>query len=171
MLKKTAGHPLKYALIERERKFLIAPGEDLIKGLHFKTITDQYVESTYLRLRKVTDKFGSVYKLTQKCPDESLDRSVITTIYLTEFEYDLLSQPGSVIVEKTRFIKETRDLIIGIDRYVSGNDELWLAEIEFDNDGQMRQFIMPLDYSKEVTDDINFNGYHLAKRFSGEKSG
>ena len=120
---------LKYALIERERKFLLTPNEDLIKGLSFKTITDHYIDGTYMRFRKVTGEAGSVYKLTKKDPGGSPDKSIITTIYLTEQEYEMLNKFQSTVVEKTRFDKKINDISIGIDKYIKDDEELWLAEI------------------------------------------
>jgi CYTH domain-containing protein len=166
MSNKTAENSLKYALIERERNFLLAPDQDLIKSLPFKTIIDNYIERTHIRFRKVTGNEGSIYKLTKKSPGGSPDKSVITTIYLTEHEYDTLNKFESILVQKTRFKKVVTGINIGIDKYVNGNDELWLAEIgEFETDEQMHNYKMPIKYIKEVTDDPDFNGYNLAKRF------
>ncbi|CAN5231265.1 hypothetical protein BH09BAC6_BH09BAC6_22870 [soil metagenome] len=157
--------PSKYALIERERRFLLRVDVELIKELPFKTIADHYLQNSSLRLRRVTGQSGSIYKLTQKGPANTLGKSEITTIYLNETEYEVFNKHESVWVEKTRYIKEFNDLIIGIDRYLNNADELWVAEVEFDNDGQMQQFEMPLHYIREVTADPDFNGFQLAKGF------
>jgi CYTH domain-containing protein len=165
------ANPLKYARIERERNFLLAPDQNLMENLSFKTITDHYINGTYLRLRKITGDSDTDYKLTKKTPGDSSDKTIITNIYLTEHEYGLLNKFDSIRVDKIRFIKEVDNIRIAIDKYLTGNDELWLAEIEFKSDEEMRTFKMPLNYTKEVTDDPNFNGYQLAKRFGTKIAG
>jgi CYTH domain-containing protein len=162
---KISMNKLKYALIERERKYLLPSLGDIVNYLHYKQITDHYISGTYLRLRKMTGNEKSVYKLTRKIPANSPDSFFITTIYLNENEYELFNKHPAIIVEKTRFLKEANGFKIGIDSYTKGNDKLLLAEVEFDSDEDMSQFIMPLEYTKEVTDNPAFNGYELAKRF------
>jgi len=156
---------VKYAHIERERKFLLASeAADLIKGLPYKTITDHYIKNTQMRFRTVTDGDTNVYKLTQKA-DSSEGRAQITTIYLKEFEFKLLNIFDSVSVKKTRFIKNYDDFVVGVDQYLKGSDEVWLAEVEFNSDEEMKSFIPPFNYLNEVTDNADYNGYHLALRF------
>jgi len=165
MIQNTFDKSLKYALIERERKFLIQPNQDLIKKLPFKTITDHYINNTFLRFRKVKDELGFVYKLTKKVPTDSFDKLLITTIYLSDTEYEILNSFHSVLIEKIRYIKKAGGFMIGIDIYIKGSDVLWMAEIEFDSDEDMTSFKMPLKHIKEVTGNPDFSGYELAKRF------
>jgi CYTH domain-containing protein len=155
---------VKYAHIERERKFLLAGDINLIKDLSYKIITDHYVKDTQLRFRMVTDNDSTIYKLTQKA-QSSKGQAPITTIYLHESEYRLLNIFNSVSVEKIRYIKDYGNFVLGIDRYLKGNNEVWLAEIEFNSDQEMQSFTPPFSYLSEVTDDINYNGFALAQRF------
>jgi CYTH domain-containing protein len=158
---------VKYAHIERERKFLLAGGTSLVDDLPYKIINDHYVKGTQLRFRMVTDHNGSIYKLTQKA-ESNKGQSPITTIYLQEFEYRLLNIFDSVSVQKTRYIRDRGNYMIGIDKYSKGNDELWLAEIEFISDEEMQNFAPPFNYLSEVTDDISYNGFTLAQRFEAD---
>ena len=61
---------MKYARIERERRFLLAsaPAEDLVTRR--RQITDRYILGTRLRLRRVRDLSTDAceLKLTQKIP-------------------------------------------------------------------------------------------------------
>lgn len=159
-----AADTSKYAHTERERKFLLQNAGNLVSGLPYKQIADHYIKNTSLRFRKVADGESVVWKLTKKA--QSINgKAQITTIYLTEGEYSLLNVFDAVLVEKTRYIKVYDNVVIGIDKYSKGNDELWLAEVEFNTNEEMSSFTLPFDYLEEVTDDINYNGFALAERF------
>lgn len=156
---------MKYAHIERERKFLLAGDINLVEALPYKVITDHYVKNTQLRFRMMTDHNGTIYKLTQKT-HSSKGQAPITTIYLQESEYKLLNIFDSVSVEKIRYIRDYGNFVLGIDKYLKGNDEIWLAEVEFNSDEEMKNFRPPFSYLDEVTDDTNYNGFILAQRFA-----
>jgi CYTH domain-containing protein len=156
---------VKYAHIELERKFLITDDIDLVEGLPNKVITDHYVKNTQLRFRMVTDNNGTIYKLTQKAQSIK-GQAPVTTIYLQESEYKLLNIFDSVSVEKIRYIRNYGNFVLGIDKYLKGNDEIWLAEVEFNSDEEMKNFTPPFIYLDEVTNDTNYNGFTLAQRFS-----
>jgi hypothetical protein len=77
---------VKYARIERERRFLLAA---LPAGLGAPTqITDHYLLGMRLRLRRMDPPVGpSVFKLGQKDEMEAPHHRRMTTIYLQEHEY------------------------------------------------------------------------------------
>jgi len=159
-----AGDTSKYAHTERERKFLLQHSANMVNGLPYKQIADHYIKNSSLRFRRVTDGESVIWKLTKK--SQSIDgKAQITTIYLTEAEYGLLNIFDAILVEKIRYIKAYDNFVIGIDKYSKGNDELWLAEVEFNSDEEMSSFTLPFDYLAEVTDDINYNGFALAEKF------
>jgi CYTH domain-containing protein len=154
----------KYAHTERERKFLLQHSGNIVNGLPYKQIVDHYIKNSSLRFRRVTDGESVVCKLTKK--SQSIGgKAQITTIYLTEAEYSLMNIFDAVLVEKIRYIKVHDNFVIGIDKYSKGNDELWLAEVEFNTDEEMSSFTLPFDCLEEVTDDINYNGFALAEKF------
>ena len=155
----------KYALVERERKFLISPDHININGLPYKHITDHYILNTAIRFRMVTDGNGTTYKLTKKTPLNKTGEQQITTIYLSREEYLLLNSFECIAVEKTRHLVAAGPLVIGLDRYTNLSEELWIAEIEFATQVEMNNFQMPLTYIREVTTSPEFNGFELAKRF------
>lgn len=155
----------KYALIERERKFVISPDHVNISGLPYKHITDHYILNTAIRFRLVKDDNGTTYKLTKKVSLNTIGEQQITTIYLSREEYLLLNNFECVAVEKTRYLIAAGHLIIGLDKYTNLSEELWIAEIEFNTQEEMNNFQMPLTYLREVTASAEFNGFELAKRF------
>jgi CYTH domain-containing protein len=155
----------KYALVERERKFLISPDHVNTSGLPHKHIIDHYILNTAIRFRLVTDENGTTYKLTKKISLNTTGEQQITTIYLSREEYLLLNSFKCVAVEKTRYLMAAGPLVIGLDRYTNLSEELWIAEIEFATNVEMNNFQMPLTYLREVTSNPEFNGFELAKRF------
>src|ERR1051326_8942372 len=87
----------KYARIERERRFLLAqfPSDPTI--VRNRYIIDRYIDGTTLRLRKQTYNDGLItFKLTQKLPmrGDGAQQGFITSIYVTEDEFELLAQIG-----------------------------------------------------------------------------
>jgi hypothetical protein len=86
---------VKYAQIERERRFLLAnaPAEAVVTRV--RQITDRYIHGTRLRLRRVCDvRTGACeLKLTQKIPSGQPGhiQGMITNTYLSAAEYDLLA--------------------------------------------------------------------------------
>lgn len=165
-MKTAAG---KYAQIERERRFLLGsrPNEIQAMGLPVKGIRDHYIDGTNLRLREMSNENDKTLKLTKKT-GLSFGKEEITTIYLSTEEYKLLSKLPAVVASKTRWLLPSNNLTIGIDYYKSDTDELWLAEVEFETDEQMNDFIMPIPYEKEITGDDQFSGFTLAMRFGWE---
>lgn len=87
----------KYALIERERRFLVSNVPN-VEPRARRSITDRYIAGTRLRVRRVDGvvdgRHEVVHKLTQKVPDPAASggrRGEITTVYLDESEYRRLS--------------------------------------------------------------------------------
>ena len=155
----------KYQLTERERKFLLAGDQVSTGGLACKQITDYYLNGAMLRFRTVVDDTGEQYKLTQKTPLTTPGESAITTIYLDKQAFVMLNIFNAVMVSKTRYLLELGGLLIGLDHYRTGTDELWLAEVEFSSAEAMQNFELGLPHIREVTGLPEYDGYALAKRF------
>lgn len=118
-----------------------------------------------LRFRMVADDTCEQYKLTQKIPLATPGESAITTIYLDKQAFAMLNIFDAVMVSKTRYLLKLSELMIGLDHYRSGADELWLAEVEFSSAEAMLNFELPLPYLREVTGLPEYDGYALARRF------
>jgi CYTH domain-containing protein len=155
------GKSQQYAKPERERRFLLA---ELPVGEIERTtnITDRYFLGTRLRLRLMLETRGvatrTYYKLTQKIPAPDGGPGLLSTTYLNEEEFALLSTlPGSVL-RKTRYSIPP----FGVDVFDSPLGGLILAECEFDDDATMQSFIPPAWILAEVTFDSRFTGGRLA---------
>ena len=137
---------MKYARIEKERRFLLEALPDL-PGARVLRITDRYLDGTRLRLRRVEEEgCEPVLKLGQKIPTEA--GIAHTTIYLDRDELNALLQLPA------QELHTTRHLLDGwaVDVHPSG---LLLAETEADGDP-------PFPYVREVTDEVEFTGGALA---------
>jgi len=158
----------KYARVERERRFVLRglpPGLELT---HPHTqIFDNYVTATRLRLRKirVPERREWVWKLTQKfAPDAGdLSRTLITNIYLSQYEYELLSVFEGNELRKNRYPYEHEGRRYSVDIFLGALHGLVLAEIEFETDEEMRDFQAPPFAALEVTNEEMFTGARLVE--------
>lgn len=164
----SSAFPLKYARIERERRFLLGgvpPGVDPAAG--FERFDDLYLDGTTLRLRVVSAPDGTVLqrKLNQKRPGPTGapgERS-ITSVYLEPGELALLSRlPGARLSKRRhRLAWEGREL--GIDVFLGPLAGLVLAEVEAESDAALRACPLPPFARCEVTDLPLFTGGMLAR--------
>jgi CYTH domain-containing protein len=152
----------KYAQVERERRFLLhgIPADQ--QATAARRIADRYLTGTRLRLRlrHVLGDDDHDYKLTQKIPaaHPGPSQGLITTIYLSKAEYDLLAGlPGKTLTKTRHSIPP-----LSIDVFDPPFHGLVLAEAEFATDAQMLAFQPPHYAVAEVTNDPHFTGGHLA---------
>jgi hypothetical protein len=155
------GKSQKYAKPERERRWLLGAPPDLTGSVAEAAITDLYFTGTRLRLRRSEDRRGvasTVYKLTQKVPGASGGSGLITNVYLTAEEYELLTRVGGDSISKLRYSVPP----CGIDVFDPPHDGLVLAEAEFTTDHEASSFASPTWALTEVTRDERFSGGRLA---------
>ncbi len=144
----SADHSPKYVRVERERRFLLRelPLDLKITDEHAQ-ITDNYITNTRLRLRKSrwvpTNEW--TLKLTQKHtpapPDFS--RTLITSIFLNEYEYEVLSVFEGNELRKNRYPYEHDGRKYSVDVFLGDLRGLILAESDFDDDEKMDNFPPP----------------------------
>jgi CYTH domain-containing protein len=163
-----ADHSPKYERVERERRYLLTglpPG--LEPTAPHAQITDNYVTATRLRLRKhrwvPTNEW--TLKLTQKHtpapPDFS--RTLITSIYLNEYEYEVLSVFEGNELRKNRYPYEHEGRLYSVDVFLGPLRGLVLAETDFDTDAGMDAFPPPPFAHADVTRDEMFTGARLVE--------
>ena len=157
----------KYSRIERERRFLLSElPEPLTRASLHTQITDNYITNTRLRLRKVrvpqTNKW--TVKLTQKFATDPNDfsRTVITNIYLSPKEYQVLALFEGNEIRKNRYPFEYEGRAYSIDVFLGALWGLILAETSFENDEEMENFLTPSFVDMDVTKDEIFTGGKLA---------
>ena len=156
----------KYACIERERRYLL---QDLPEGLsradHHLQITDNYLTSTRLRLRKVRDPKTNkwVVKFTQKFAPNPADfsRTIITNTYLNATEAEVLSVFEANEIRKNRYCFEFEGREFSVDMFLGDLFGLVLAEVSFDADEEMDSFPKPSWALADVTNVEVFTGGRL----------
>lgn len=151
----------KYARSEWERRFLLKrfPAGAEIHGN--RKIVDRYIAGTTLRLRRQIDDKGSIVsKLTQKIPTgrNGALRGVITTMYLTDREFEVFAALAATVLTKTRYSVPP----FGIDVFDGQLSGLVLAEVEFNSGSEASAFTPPSFVEHEVSSDDRFDGGRLA---------
>jgi CYTH domain-containing protein len=163
-----ADHSPKYERVERERRYLLAvlPPE-LEPAAPHAQITDNYVTGTRLRLRKhrwvQTNEW--TLKLTQKHTPQPPDfsRTLITSIYLNEYEYEVLSVFEGNELRKNRYPYEHGGRLYSVDVFLGALRGLILAETDFDTDAEMDAFTPPTFAHADVTREEMFTGARLVE--------
>ena len=164
---------LKYARVERERRFLLAglpPG--LKEADEHLQIFDNYITDTRLRLRRIREPYRRewTWKLTQKfAPDpRDFSRTLITNIYLSQFEYEQLAVFEGNELRKNRYPYEHEGRAYSVDVFLGTLWGLILAETEFETDEEMATFTPPDFAVLEVTNNELFTGGRLVHLTSDE---
>ena len=151
--------PLKYAVVERERRFLLASLPDgAMVGT--REIVDRYVSGTRLRLREVRDEDGGVVrKLGHKVRlIEGPGEVACTNFYLNDQEWALLTALPARVLRKKRHMVHRDGLTVAVDELEDGT---LIAEID-DRDRPSRFVPEWLDIVEDVSDDERWTGASLA---------
>ncbi len=156
-----SGKALKYARIERERRFLLSrlpPGAPVRRA----EITDRYLQGTRLRLREVvettTTGTTTVRKLTQKVFPAGGTPGLVTTMYVDEAEFARLRALPGTDMTKIRYSFPP----LGIDVFTGVLEGLVLAEAEFASDEEAGTLPPPPEAVADVSADPRFTGGRLA---------
>ncbi|WP_145725102.1 hypothetical protein [Nocardioides sp. J9] len=150
---------LKYAVVERERRYLLA---SMPAGTQeMRVILDRYVVGTRLRLREVRSRDGSVLrKLNHKVRlGDGPAEVASTSCYLDDDEWTLLQSLPAYELTKHRHTVR-RDGLVVVDQHVDGS---LIAEVD-DGDGPPGVVPNWLDVVEDVSDDEAWTGAALAAR-------
>ncbi len=163
----------KYARIERERRFLLRDFPPGLERTAWHTqIFDNYITDTRLRLRKIREPYKRewTWKLTQKFAPDPADfsRTLITNIYLSQYEYEQLAVFEGNEIRKNRYPYEHEGRTYSVDVFLGTLWGLILTEIEFETDEELSAFTPPPFAVLEVTNDEMFTGGRLVHLTSDE---
>ena len=151
----------KYALIERERRWLVDPARcPLDPAAPHVLIEDRYIDGTRLRLRRVTDVGQIVFKLTKKYEASDATARPIVTAYLTEAEFAVFATLPACNLAKRRYVIDG----FTVDVFLGPLAPLMLAEIESANDIDLQAIAAPAWAMTEMTADSSYQGGALAAR-------
>jgi CYTH domain-containing protein len=152
--------PLKYAVVERERRYLLASLPESVTST--TEIVDRYLTGTRLRLREVREGDGTVVrKLGHKVRlTEGPEEVACTNFYLDDEEWALLATLPARTLRKRRHVVAVGDWLVAIDEHEDGT---LVAEID---DGDEPSELVPdwLDVVREVTHDEEWTGGGLARQ-------
>jgi CYTH domain-containing protein len=150
--------PLKYAVVERERRFLVATIPDGVVGT--KDIADRYVTGTRLRLREVREPDGAVVrKLGHKVRlGDGPSEVACTSFYLDDDEWAVLIALPARVLRKKRHVVERDGWTVAVDEHEDGT---LVAEID-DGDEPSRPVPEWLVVLEDVSDDERWTGASLA---------
>jgi CYTH domain-containing protein len=159
---------VKYARIERERRWLLDGMPSAATGLTPTRIVDRYLDGLRMRLREMTRPDGTVVrKLGQKVRLDSGPREVAcTNFYLSDEEWVRLSAlPGRELV-KDRYAVSVEGLVFAVDVLRGGHEGVVLAELDGGETmpDPAPELLEALGAVREVTDDEAFTGAALARR-------
>ena len=153
---------LKYAVVERERRWLLSSVPDLA-GAEVALVTDRYVTGSRLRLREVSSADGTtVRKLNHKVrlgPDASEVAS--TSVYLDDAEWALLLDLDAAVLRKRRHRVAVAGRWVAVDVLAGACEGIVLAEVD---GGDAVPADLPATWPvlAEVTLDEAFTGAGLA---------
>jgi CYTH domain-containing protein len=150
---------LKYAVVERERRFLLASLPDGV--VDTKQIVDRYVTGTRLRLREVRADDGTLTrKLGHKVRlGEGPSEVACTNFYLNDEEWAVLGALPARVLRKKRHLVHRDGLTVAVDEHEDGT---LVAEI--DDRGHPAPFVPAwLDTIEDVTEDERWTGASLAR--------
>ena len=149
---------LKYAVVERERRFLVAGIPEGV--IATKEISDRYIVGTRLRLREVREVDGSVVrKLAHKVRVGKGPAEVAcTSFYLDDHEWAVLEALPALVVRKVRHVVHRDGWTVVVDEHVDGT---LVAEID---DRDEPSTVVPgwLDVLADVSGDERWTGASLA---------
>ena len=112
---------LKYAHVERERRWLLAAVPDLPYDARRLTIVDRYVRGTRLRLREVTEGSIVTRKLGHKVRlGDGAAEVAHTSLYLDDAEWDVLVALPADVLTKTRTLVPYDGTTVAVDVHADG---------------------------------------------------
>ncbi len=153
---------LKYAQVERERRWLLAGVPEGLPAESRMEISDRYLVGTRLRLREVRTLDGVVRKLNHKVRlGEGPEEIACTSVYLDDREWAVLSALPGRDLRKVRTRTVVDGVLVCIDEFVGHCQGLVLAEVD---GGPSEAPDLPADLHAvlEVTADETFTGAALA---------
>ena len=156
-----AEHPITYAHVERERRWLLAAQPEFPDDARRLRIVDRYLSGTRLRLREVTETDGTVVRKLGHKVRLGNDAAEVahTSLYLDDTEWKTLAVlPGDELA-KTRTLVPFDGWTVAVDVHADGTV---IAEIDA-GDRPDRELPATFAAVREVTGDERYTGAALAR--------
>ena len=163
--RRSDGSP-KYSRWEFERRFIVSPNPslDLVAESYRKRLSDHYLLCGDLRLRELRDSDSDriVRKLTKKYSRRDDSSQPITTIFLSETEYDALRALPGRCLTKVRHYVQVGKVIFAVDVFEGHLQGLITSEVELGSFDELAAIVPPSWARQEITADPFFRGGNLA---------
>jgi len=157
----------KYSLIEIERKWIVnkdkLPDISKLKKIE---VTDKYFPNTRTRLRRMLDTETKEvkFKLTKKYGKITPQSEPLTTLYLSEYEYELFNeQKGYNLIKNTYQFPFSGNIFL-IEFFIKPEVDFILMEVEVLSEKLINKLKVPDFVIKEVTNEKEYEGYAIASR-------
>ena len=152
----------KYALLERERRFVVLNGTPNgalnVPRNGGRLIEDCYLVSTRLRLRRVSSDDGAVERKLCKKYDRDGDGQPIVNIYLSAAEYEQLAALPGRCLRKRRHQIPFGGVTYALDVLEGVLSGLVLCEVELAPGEVLQPTQIPPWADREVSHDARFEG-------------
>jgi len=150
----------KYALIERERRWLVQADRLPPLPAAHRLIEDRYIIGTRLRLRRIMHSDGGAveHKLTRKCDSDDARARPIVTAYLDAAEHAVVAALPANAIRKRRHHVDG----FSVDVFAGPLAGLVLAEHEAPDADTLSTLVLPAWLGADVTEIPSYQGGHLA---------
>lgn len=142
--------------MEIERKFLVKELPSLI-DIPFKKITQVYVSSPKIRVRRLGDKYIATKKSQGTMVREEIEWEITESEWQKYYE-----ENKNMCVEKTRYYIPLGEYIAELDIYEGKNKGLLTVEVEFPTYEQAIKFTPPSWFGKDITEKVEYQNKNLA---------
>jgi len=146
--------------MEIERKFLVKETPSDLECYTSFDICQGYLDSGDPHVEKRVRRKGNKYFLTKKSKGLFVRDEKETEI--PEKEFLRLWELARGIIEKKRYKIPFNGFVIELDIYHANLEGLVTAEVEFLSEKSAMEFICPLWFGKEVTNDKRYKNANLA---------
>jgi len=157
----------KYSLLEIERKWTVNKDKlpDISK-LKLIEITDKYFPGTRTRLRRMfdTETKDVKYKLTKKYGKITQQTEPLTTLYLSEFEYDLFNKLEGYVLIKSLYQYPYNGNVFLLELFIKPEVGFILMEVEASSEKIINELEVPDFVIYDVTNVKEYEGYSIAGR-------
>jgi CYTH domain-containing protein len=157
----------KYSLLEIEKKWTINKDKlHELSNCKLIQITDKYFPDTRTRLRKMVDtETGDIkYKLTKKYGKISSQCEPLTTLYLSENEFNLFNELQGYILIKDIYRYTFSDTTFLVEFFIKPKVDFILLEVEAKTEIEINELIVPDFAETDVTNIKEYEGYSIAAK-------
>lgn len=150
--------------MEIEKKYLVNSLPDNLETYPHSRMAQSYISrNPVIRLRQIGSEAGNRYVLTVK--GEGLTVREEFELDISEESYlQLLKKAEGIVIEKTRYyIPLPGGHMAELDVFEGKLEGLKLVEVEFESEAMMQQFIAPVWFGEDVSENGAYHNSNLSQ--------